>query len=154
MRLARSRRRRHGRCGGASGRPRARGPSSKTTPSSTRSAIRAGASSTSSRDGALAAEAAAGAQRVRGVQRGRVVLADRRGDAALGVVAVRGGERRPSRAEHVGLVGRASAASARRRRRRRRPGEARTEGFILIVDNPAGVYMVSDPKAKTRAPTM
>ena len=47
---------------------------------------------------ALAAEAAPGAERVRGMQRGRVVVGQRCGDAALRVPAVRACDRRPSRA--------------------------------------------------------
>ena len=58
-------------------------------------------------DGALAAEPAAGAQRVLGVQRRTVVVGERRGDAALRVPAVRGRDRRLREQEHVRLVGRA-----------------------------------------------
>ena len=55
-------------------------------------------------DRALAADAAAGAQGVLGVQARIVVLAERRGDAALGVEAVGGRELAPAQHEHVGLV--------------------------------------------------
>ena len=58
-------------------------------------------------DGAVAAEPTAGAQRVLGVQRGIVVLSERRCDATLGVPAVRGRDRRLREQEHVGTVRRA-----------------------------------------------
>ncbi len=75
-------------------------PSSNATPSATRSAIRAGASSVSSAYRARAAEAAPGRERVLGMQ-GRVVAGIHGcGDAALRGVAVRGAERPLREQEH------------------------------------------------------
>ena len=101
--------------------------------------MRAGASSVSVADGALAAEPAPGAERVLGVQLGLVVVADRRGDAALRVPAVRGERPAPSRAG-------ARRASAAAHERRVQPGDPAADddqivltaclrGFLLKVDN-------------------
>ena len=65
-------------------------------------------------DGARTADAAPGAERVGGVQLGRVALPHRRGDAALRVPAVRGVDGRLREQQHVGLG-----------RRGQRGGEAR-----------------------------
>ena len=56
-------------------------------------------------DRALAAEPAPRAERVRGVQLRGIALADRGGDAALRVPAVRGGDRRLREQQHVRLGG-------------------------------------------------
>ncbi len=56
-------------------------------------------------DRALAAEPTARAKRVGGVQRRGIALADRGGNAALRVPAVRGGDRRLREQEHVRLDG-------------------------------------------------
>ena len=67
-------------------------------------------------DGASAAEPAAGAQRVLGVERRRVFLAERGRDAALGLPAARGLERPLREQQHLGLPG--------GRERRREAGDA------------------------------
>ena len=72
--------------------------------------MRAGASSVEHPDRALAAEPATGAQRVGGVQRRIVALADRRRDAALRDVAVRA--RRSARFESSSTSASAAAHNA------------------------------------------
>ena len=118
--------------------------------------MRAGASSVSVRTALSRQRPAAGAERVLGVQRRRVVLGERRRDAALRVPAVRGCDRALREQQHLGLRGgRRAPRRARRRRRRRRPGHATLESHEVFSSKSITcprVYMVSDPRAKTAAP--
>ena len=86
------------------------------------------------RDGARPAEPTPRAERVGGVQRRSVALADRGRDAALRVPAVRRGDRCLRKQQHVGLGGGFE--------RRRRAGDAPADDDQAVRSTLAGVARI------------
>ena len=109
--------------------------SSNSTPSATRSAIRAGASSVSTAT-ALSRQSPRPARNVSAAwSAGVVALADRGSDPALRVPAVRGGDRRLREQQHVRLGGGVErGGQVRRRPRRRRSGRT-------VYARPCGAHL-------------